>query len=260
MPRQVSHIALQGGLDLVSSPLFIEPGRMWRCLNYEPVEGGYRRTAGYERFDGRPQALGRGVLDTGVRWDGHDRPRKRSDDHRRHERGNRGRAEDGRQHVRPRRSERRFRGRRDPDDRHAGDGGRRCQGNAPALGCGECRPRPRIPRSRCRAPAHDHPEGAGQRGDTRGLGLQERGLRHPRQCGRDRRRASQGDGHGLERSRPRAPDFLRRGVRGAHDRRDPYRRHLGATARLGHVVLDSGTLRRRGRRRHHVAHERHRHV
>ena len=28
---------------------------MWRCSNYEPVEGGYRRTTGYERFDGRPR-------------------------------------------------------------------------------------------------------------------------------------------------------------------------------------------------------------
>ena len=54
MTRQVAHYALRGGLDLVSSPLTIDPGRLWRSLNVEPAEAGYRRIAGYERFDGRP--------------------------------------------------------------------------------------------------------------------------------------------------------------------------------------------------------------
>lgn len=53
MARRVSHIALRGGLDLVSSPLFVKPGRLWSAINYVPVEAGYRRIAGYERFDGR---------------------------------------------------------------------------------------------------------------------------------------------------------------------------------------------------------------
>ena len=53
MPRQVSHIALRGGLDIVSSPLFVKPGRIWATVNYEAVEAGYRRTDGYERVDGR---------------------------------------------------------------------------------------------------------------------------------------------------------------------------------------------------------------
>ena len=54
MGRQVTHIALRGGLDIVSSPLFVEPGRIWTCVNYEAVEAGYRRVEGYERVDGRP--------------------------------------------------------------------------------------------------------------------------------------------------------------------------------------------------------------
>ena len=54
MTRQVDHIVLLGGLDYISSPLTISPGRLWRALNFEPVEAGYRRLAGYERFDGRP--------------------------------------------------------------------------------------------------------------------------------------------------------------------------------------------------------------
>ena len=54
MTRQVDHIVLLGGLDYISSPLTISPGRLWRALNFEPVEAGYRRIFGYERFDGRP--------------------------------------------------------------------------------------------------------------------------------------------------------------------------------------------------------------
>ena len=54
MARRVTHVALRGGLDLVSSPLFVDSGRLWSGLNYVPVESGYRRIAGYERFDGRP--------------------------------------------------------------------------------------------------------------------------------------------------------------------------------------------------------------
>ena len=54
MPRQVDSFLLRGGLDLVSPPLAIQPGRMWACLNLEPVEAGYRRIRGYERYSGRP--------------------------------------------------------------------------------------------------------------------------------------------------------------------------------------------------------------
>lgn len=46
---------LQGGLDLVTPPLVVKPGKVLYSLNYEPAdEGGYRRMNGYERFDGFP--------------------------------------------------------------------------------------------------------------------------------------------------------------------------------------------------------------
>lgn len=54
MARQEQHSALRGGLDLVSSPLTVAPGRAWTMLNYVPVEAGYKRILGYERKDGRP--------------------------------------------------------------------------------------------------------------------------------------------------------------------------------------------------------------
>ena len=53
--RQPKHVLLRGGLDLISSPLTVDGGRLWGGLNYEPVEAGYRRIIGYERFDGRPK-------------------------------------------------------------------------------------------------------------------------------------------------------------------------------------------------------------
>jgi len=46
----------EGGLDLVSSPLSIVPGRVVEAQNFEStVNGGYRRIKGYERHDGRPK-------------------------------------------------------------------------------------------------------------------------------------------------------------------------------------------------------------
>lgn len=46
--------ALQGGLDLVSPAMKIQPGSLIDCLNYEPdINGGYRRMYGIQRFDGR---------------------------------------------------------------------------------------------------------------------------------------------------------------------------------------------------------------
>lgn len=49
-------IACSGGLDQVSPPLSIEPGRVLGALNYEcRPRGGYRRIDGYERFDGQPR-------------------------------------------------------------------------------------------------------------------------------------------------------------------------------------------------------------
>ena len=54
MPRATQSFLLRGGLDFVTSPLSISPGRLWMALNYVPVEAGYRRILGYERKDGRP--------------------------------------------------------------------------------------------------------------------------------------------------------------------------------------------------------------
>ncbi|MBV8049119.1 MAG: hypothetical protein JO171_18370, partial [Paludibacterium sp.] len=46
---------LQGGLDLMTPALMIDPGKCFDAQNYEPeITGGYRRIDGYERFDGRP--------------------------------------------------------------------------------------------------------------------------------------------------------------------------------------------------------------
>lgn len=48
------YFSFQGGLDLETPPLRVSPGSLINCLNYEPdALGGYRRPAGYERFDGR---------------------------------------------------------------------------------------------------------------------------------------------------------------------------------------------------------------
>lgn len=44
---------LTGGLDQETQPLVFKPGRASAALNYEVVNGGYQRTQGYERFDGR---------------------------------------------------------------------------------------------------------------------------------------------------------------------------------------------------------------
>ena len=46
--------ALQGGLDLVTPPINLKPGKVISAINFEPdLNGGYRRMAGVERYDGR---------------------------------------------------------------------------------------------------------------------------------------------------------------------------------------------------------------
>jgi hypothetical protein len=53
--QQTKTFSLKGGLDLVTPPTDIPPGRLIGVQNYEPSdEGGYRRIAGHERFDGLP--------------------------------------------------------------------------------------------------------------------------------------------------------------------------------------------------------------
>ncbi|HQS38574.1 MAG TPA: hypothetical protein PK571_10140, partial [Methylotenera sp.] len=52
---QITYFALKGGLNLVTPPLSMPDGMCKDALNFEAdVDGGYRRVAGYERFDGRP--------------------------------------------------------------------------------------------------------------------------------------------------------------------------------------------------------------
>lgn len=47
-------VVFAGGLDLVSPALSLSPGACIGAINYEPdINGGYRRMAGLERFDGR---------------------------------------------------------------------------------------------------------------------------------------------------------------------------------------------------------------
>ena len=49
------YVQLEGGLDVVTSPLKIPGGKMTGCRNFEIDQyGGYRRIDGYERFDGQP--------------------------------------------------------------------------------------------------------------------------------------------------------------------------------------------------------------
>ena len=49
------YVQLEGGLDVVTSPLKIPGGKMTGCRNFEIDQyGGYRRVDGYERFDGQP--------------------------------------------------------------------------------------------------------------------------------------------------------------------------------------------------------------
>jgi hypothetical protein len=55
MTQKTFDFPLGGGLDLTTPPVRIQPGRVLSSKNYEPDnEGGYRRLAGYERYDGFP--------------------------------------------------------------------------------------------------------------------------------------------------------------------------------------------------------------
>ena len=46
-------VALNQGLDLVTTPMLVEPGALIDCLNYEMTDtSGYRRIDGYEKYDG----------------------------------------------------------------------------------------------------------------------------------------------------------------------------------------------------------------
>ncbi|MEV3818139.1 hypothetical protein RI537_18740 [Aeromonas salmonicida] len=54
-PRQFQTVLLGGGLDYATPPIARNPGFATSAINVEPgVTGGYRRSIGYDRFDGRP--------------------------------------------------------------------------------------------------------------------------------------------------------------------------------------------------------------
>lgn len=54
VPVKTEYFSFRGGLDIETPALRVAPGALINCLNYEPdALGGYRRPAGYERFDGR---------------------------------------------------------------------------------------------------------------------------------------------------------------------------------------------------------------
>lgn len=54
MARGQQFFPMRGGLDQETPAIAIPPGRAIACLNHEAEPLGYRRTEGYERFDGRP--------------------------------------------------------------------------------------------------------------------------------------------------------------------------------------------------------------
>lgn len=58
-----------GGLVTSGPPQFRREGTLAAALNYEPaLEGGYRRTKGYERFDGRPAPSAATYLLVDINW------------------------------------------------------------------------------------------------------------------------------------------------------------------------------------------------
>jgi hypothetical protein len=58
LPNTSDHVALDGGEDLVSSGLVVQPNRAQLLLNYYvDINGGYTSEKGYVSFDGRPITL-----------------------------------------------------------------------------------------------------------------------------------------------------------------------------------------------------------
>lgn len=55
-PLNSDPIPLEGGLDLVTIPAMVKPGRVLSAVNFEPDNnGGYTKMSGIERFDGQPR-------------------------------------------------------------------------------------------------------------------------------------------------------------------------------------------------------------
>ncbi len=55
MAQETKFFPLQGGLNLVTPSIRTPGGHVIAGVNYEPVEKGYQRVQGYERFDGQPK-------------------------------------------------------------------------------------------------------------------------------------------------------------------------------------------------------------
>lgn len=55
MAQETKFFPLQGGLNLVTPSIRTPAGHVIAGDNYEPVEKGYQRCQGYERFDGQPK-------------------------------------------------------------------------------------------------------------------------------------------------------------------------------------------------------------
>jgi len=53
MGIEVATSMMLGGLDLVTAPIAMPPGKAIASLNYEPDVSGYTRVGGYERYDGQ---------------------------------------------------------------------------------------------------------------------------------------------------------------------------------------------------------------
>lgn len=51
---EYSYFSLRGGLDISTPAISVQNGMAMECVNFEPgINGGFRRIAGYERYDGR---------------------------------------------------------------------------------------------------------------------------------------------------------------------------------------------------------------
>jgi len=58
MGQEVHISMMQGGLDLVTPPIVMDPGKVTAAVNYEPDVNGYTSHGGFERYDGSPAPSG----------------------------------------------------------------------------------------------------------------------------------------------------------------------------------------------------------
>ena len=59
LPQKQEIVVFAGGLDIVTPPQSVEPGKVLSIQNYIcDLNGGYSQAAGFERFDGRQSPVG----------------------------------------------------------------------------------------------------------------------------------------------------------------------------------------------------------